>query len=517
MSPRLDADPAAQGRAHPPMAEAQPRSRCAADVPRRVRVASLSIVAILTFAVYWPTLHNGFLPLGFDDGLILDTVAIRTIRWPDLRALLTTFNHAHYVPLTMLSWVFDYQVWGLNPVGYHFGNLLLHTVAAMLVCVFLWPIVPSAGVALVAALIFALHPLQMEAVSVAVQRKTVLSGVLFLLTLIGYQRWRRTRSRSSYAVCVATFLAATLAKPSVVMLPLVLVLYDYAVAEERVRIADKLPFVAIAVVGTGCAIGAHAAVGALSPLHGGTLLTNVLMVSRVTLEYVDALFLPVNLSPIYYYPKDLAYSPLNVLALVLIVAVCGWVTVRRHRYRWSFFCLWWSLLVLFPESNLLPLAQLRADRFLYLVIVAFGLWIALGIHRARQTWSTGWGRMCSRLAAPVLVGVLAALTYRSAGVWHDEVSAWNRVRERHPWCAMAHNMAGQASYDAHDWFGAERSLRESIRLSPQLPEPHLYLAKVYADRGQNALARMEVQRFLELVPGDAEGLRLQTALYTKGS
>src|SRR5262249_57143095 len=128
----------------------------------------------------------------------------------------------------------DGQVWGLNPVGHHLTNVLLHAAAAMLLCIFLLPIAPSARAATLAALIFAAHPLQMEAVSVAVQRKTVLSGALFFLTLIAYQRWCRAGERRWYLASVGAFVLAALAKPAVVTLPLALMLYDYTFRARRI-------------------------------------------------------------------------------------------------------------------------------------------------------------------------------------------------------------------------------------------------------------------------------------------
>jgi hypothetical protein len=99
--------------------------------------AALALLATLTVAVFLPTLRNQFLPFGFDDGLITDTVAIRELSWANLIALATESYHAHYVPLTMLSFAVDYHFWGLNPVGYHLTNVLLHAVAVLLLCRFL--------------------------------------------------------------------------------------------------------------------------------------------------------------------------------------------------------------------------------------------------------------------------------------------------------------------------------------------------------------------------------------------
>ncbi len=113
----------------PPLLACASASRGARLGPR---VVSLALIAIATVATYWPTLRNSFLAIGFDDTIVLDTLAIRQLSWANLRALATDFNQAHYVPLTMFSLAVDYYLWGPNPFGYHLTNVLLHAATSVL-------------------------------------------------------------------------------------------------------------------------------------------------------------------------------------------------------------------------------------------------------------------------------------------------------------------------------------------------------------------------------------------------
>lgn len=462
------------------------------------------MIAALTIGVFWPTVHNEFLPLGFDDSLITDTEAIRGLDWVHMRAMATEFVPAHYVPLTLLSLALDYHWWALDPLGYHLTNVLLHALTAVLVYGFLSRLFRSAAAPLVAALIFALHPVQMEAVTVAIQRKTVLSGALFFVALIGYQRWCESHQRRWYVAALVAFAAAALAKPSVVTLPFVFMLYDYAFVDGRVRLADKLPFIALSVPIMLAAVAAHAQIDALHAPHGGTWLAHLLMVSRVTLEYVTAMVVPLNLSPIYYYPREMAHAPLNFVALAVIACACGAVVWHRRRCPWVFFGLAWFIVVLAPESNLVPLAQLRADRFLYLPVLTVAIAVAVLVERlsARVFVMGSYG----------LIAVLAILTYTSAGVWHDDVRAWRRVVERHPWCGTAVHMLGVAYADAEQPTQAFAAWTEAVRLNPDLADPHLYLARWYVTRGEPEVAGLEVDRYLALAPGNPDGLALRVQL-----
>lgn len=476
------------------------------------RALHIATIVVLTVAVFWPTLQNGFLPLGFDDGLILETPAIRALSWDNLWTLIAEFNRVNYIPVTLLSFALHYAVWGFNALGYHLTNVLLQVAAAVLWYLFVLPLVPSAKTAFLAALIFAVHPVQMEAVSLAVEQKTLLSGVFCLSTLLAYRRWRTGASRRAYAFSLLFFILAALSKAMAVSVAPLLVLYDYVFVSRRVRLWDKLPFFVLALATSAAAVGGHAHEGALVPLHGGSLLAHVLIIARVTLEYVASLFLPLDLSP-YYYPRQLIYAPLNWLALATIVFVCGYVSLHRRRFPWSFFCLWWFVLALLPESNIVPLAQLRADRYLYLPSMGFALWVAIGIEamadrlEARRLW---------RHVIPALrfvpIAAMAVLTYGSAGVWRNDVSAWTRVVERHPWCMVAYEQLGRAYYEQNDYLHAERALLLAVRSPMPMPDAHLYLAKMYAERGFRNQAAAQLSRYRALLPDDPRGLKLQTAL-----
>lgn len=511
------ADPTRPDPAGQPLIGAPVRGSRAGERERWPRLVCMAVIGVTSLLTFSPTLRNSFLPLGFDDGLILYTPAIRALTWENVRSMATEFNRVNYIPVTMLSFALQYAVSGLQPFGYHLVNILLHASVAVLVFVFLSSIAPSRPTALVAALLFAVHPIQMATVSLAVERKTLLSAVFCLLTLIAYQQWKRTGSRRYYAAALATFLLAALSKAMAVSLPPILMLYDYVFVGRPLRWLEKLPFCAIA-VGVSClAVVGHAHQGVLTPPHGGNLLTHALIVSRASLEYVTSLFFPLGLAPVYYYPRSMIYDPLNFLAAALITFVCIYVTIYRRRYPWSFFCLWWFVFMLLPESNVVPLAQLRADRYLYLPALGFALWVAVGLNRlpAGAPVAGRWS-VPLRWIGFALAGALAVVCYNSAGIWRDNVSAWTRVVDRHPWSAVAHAMLGRAYYAEHDDVRAERTLQEALRFDKPPPDAHLYLAKLYAAYGLTEPATAHLQRYLELAPNDPEGRELLAVLAANG-
>lgn len=489
------------------------RARSRDLVARRAELVVAVLVFLAGIATFAPTLDNGFLTLAFDDAIILDTPALHELSARSVRSIATEFVHAHYVPLTFLSLAIDHAFWGLDPRGYHLTNIVLHALTGTLVFWFARRIAPSLFVAAVAALLFTVHPLQLEAVSLAIQRKTLLSGALFFATFLFYQRWVERRRRSDYAAALLIFAAAALAKPIVVCLPALLVLYDVCFVDGRVRLRDKVPFAVIGALAVLAAAAAHAEVGAVHPPHGGSLLSHALIVARATLESTVAVFLPLDLSPIYYYQPGSAYTPLNALALLAIVAAGVFLVVRRRRLPWTFFCFAWLALALLPESNLFPLAQLRADRFLYLPLFGPVLWLAIGIDRLPRVEMSGQPRKLPAIAiAAIVVVILGVFSRSSAGVWHDDVSAWERVVVRHPWSATARMQLGVAHASRGDAKAAELQFLEAVRLRPEMAEPHLRLAQLYLDHSANERAAPQVEKFLELAPDDPRGLELKRRL-----
>jgi len=474
------------------------RANAAAASVARTATA-LILTAVVTVAVFLPTRHNGFLEAGFDDQLITDDPDIPHLDAARAWSLATSFRHANYVPLTMLSFQLQYPLSGFRPAHYHLVNIFLHAATAVLLWLFLRPLVRSVWLATLAALIFAVHPMQLEAVSLAIQRKTLLSGLLLFVALIAYQRWRAHRSRVAYGVSLLAFVSAAAAKPTVVTLPLVLLLYDAVFVGGRPRLLDKLPYFAVAGIFSLAATAASHAVGAIYPPHGGSWVGHVLVAARAMADCCAALVLPVALSPVYYYRAGTQYGPLNVLALAALVLLVGLVTARRRQYPWAFFCVWWFALTILPQSNVFPLAQLRPDRYAYLSLVGFALGVAVALDHLARRLPRRW-RFTSPLGGALYVALLATLTANSIAVWRDDVSAWQRVVARNAWCAVAHMMLGRV-YDARgDVAHAEHAYLDATRVQPSVAEPYLHLARLYAAHGGPDRARDAAQRFLDRAP-----------------
>src|SRR2546428_1342790 len=281
------------------------------------------LIALVTFAAFLPTLNNQFVDWD-DQRNFLDNHHYRGLGWTHLRWMWTT-HLGHYIPLTWMTLGLDYLLWGMNPVGYHLTNLLLHAANAVVFFFVVLRILTRAlsspserGHALAlsagfASLVFAIHPLRVESVAWATERRDVLSGLFYLLTILMSlrAREREERGRGWYWLSVAVFVLALLSKSMVVNLPVVLVILDvyplrrlggavgwWSAPARRVYV-EKIPFVLLAAAASAIALMAQlshdtmVSVVQLSAL--GRLAVSVYGLSF----YLWKTVAPVSLSPLY--------------------------------------------------------------------------------------------------------------------------------------------------------------------------------------------------------------------------
>ena len=193
---------------------------------KRIVIFCLLLVAA-TLVFYNPVVHNQF--TDFDDSVyILRNAPVQSgLSWQTVKWSFTTFHAGYWHPLTWLSHALDCQLFGLNPAGHHYINLLLHAANAVLLFWLLWQATGIAWPSLAVAALFALHPVNVESVAWVAERKNVLSMLFFLLALHAYDRYARTGRRSFYVWVNVLFALGLMAKPQIVTLPFVLLLWDY--------------------------------------------------------------------------------------------------------------------------------------------------------------------------------------------------------------------------------------------------------------------------------------------------
>src|SRR5438876_81531 len=376
-----------------------------------------ALIALVTFAAFLPTLQNQFVNWD-DDENFLDNPHYRGLGWTQLRWMWTTFHLGHYIPLTWMTFGLDYRLWGMNPFGYHLTSLLLHAANAVVfffvvhrILTLALPSPSERGRALAvsagfAALVFAIHPLRVESVAWVTERRDVLSGLFFLLTILVYLRSceRPELGRWWYGLSVALFGCALLSKSMAVSLPVVLLILEvyplrrlggslgWASASARRVYVEKIPFVLLAAAASALALLAQLSSRAMvSVAHLSAL--DRLVVSAYGLSfYLWKTVVPLNLSPLYMLPQTV-----NPAATPFIVSYGGVLAVTAialalRRPRPGLPAAWLAYVVgLRPVVGVAYRGpQVAADRYTYLAALGWAILAGAGLLSCwrRSTSST---------------------------------------------------------------------------------------------------------------------------------
>jgi len=466
--------------------------------------------------VFWPALGHQF--LDWDDALnLVDNPEFRGLGWRNLRWMFTTTLAGHWIPVTWLSFGLDHRLWGMNPLGYHLTNVLLHTAAAVvfyLVGLRLLRAATGAGEgalrlgALAAALVFAIHPLRVESVAWATERRDVLSGLWFLLAILLYlkaagpdgapRRWWLAGSLVCYGL-------AAMSKAIVMTLPVVLIVLDvYPLGRLPTRWreltaratrsvwAEKIPYAA---VGLATAVIANHAVRAYGDMIASLPLENRVAVALYGLAfYVWKTAIPVLISPMYQMSSHLDPWDGRMLAsaagVIALSAVLVWL-----RRRWpAGLAVWICYVVLVaPVSGIIQSGpQLVAARYSYLSCLGLALLVGGAVCRLAPLAAVrGPSRRWARSGLAVVVGgtvALGALSWRQTWIWRDSETLWSYAVSMEPASPLAHGNLAFAYLSQGRLPEAEREIRIAVRLAPEWELGQQNLAVVLARQGRFAEA-----------------------------
>src|SRR5262249_24258293 len=409
------------------------------------------------------------------------------------------FYAANWSPLTAISIAIDNALYGADPTGPLVTNAILHAIAALLLYFALRQLALGTAVSAFAAAVFAVHPLNVESVAWAAQRKDVLSGVGFCAALLAYARYRKRPHLARYAALLAASAASLLAKPAAVTLPFALLLLDFwplrrTRAEARTALSEKLPIFALAAFVSAMTVAAQTGVGADASVRLPLFYRALNAGQSYAVYALDALW-PSGLAVFYpYHPAELAGAVAIAAwaALALVSALAGRVAAATPHLFVGWF---WFLGTLVPMIGLVQVgSQARADRYMYLPLI--GLALAVG-WEARELAARRPALRRPLVGAGVAaVLALAFAAHRQVGYWRDSAALFAHAVAGTRDNAIAHGAPGNAYRERGDLAGAERELAEALRIRPDSGDARSDLALVRLDQGRIAEARAELARAL---------------------
>jgi protein O-mannosyl-transferase len=468
----------------------------------------LLLVAVIA-AAYLPLVHNLF--LNYDDpGYITRNEAIRSGLTPGsfIWAFTATIE-SNWHPLTWISHALDVTISGFNPAGHHIMSLLIHCISTLLLFSLMRRMTSDDWKSAFVAAVFALHPLHVESVAWAAERKDVLAGLFLVLTLLAYEMYSAGQKWKWYAAAIVFYCLGLMSKPSIVPLPLVLFLVDYwspglkpagdkpalpggkmRILFSRKNLLPKMPFMILAAASAVVTVWVQSQ-GGLTALPSsvtfGVRCANAIHSYTV---YLGKIFFPDSLAVFYPYP--VAGIPLFVtgaeIALLLVITIVVWRL--RFRAPYLIFGWLWYLISLVPEIGLLQVGlQAMADRYTYVPIIGIAVMLAWGIPDLLRRFDIS--PKLAAIGAALAVLLMVIVTRDVVPYWRDSITLFSHAIAVTKDNDVAETNLGAAYADSGRYAEAITHLRIAARLKPDEILIRSDLARSLALNGENDEALRE--------------------------
>ena len=537
LSPALEAQENCEGPAFllksSPTTKSRPRSGA-----RRVRKQSAKdvwrinwtlllglLLAVATVVLYYPVHTHPF--ANFDDGpYVYANPHVRaglswdTVKWAFTSFASVTPDVPDWHPLTWLSHALDTQAFGPDPAGPHYDNLFLHVLNVVLLFWVLQRATGSTGRSAMVAALFAVHPINVESVAWISERKNLLSMAFFLLALAAY-RWYARKPRVGRYLAVAAFFALGLmAKPQVVTLPFVLLLWDYwplqrvfpaglGTSLERPPdtvfpqrsfvwlVLEKLPLFVLAATSSVITMKSQLAIGSIDKHLSLTIRLGNAIVSYV--RYLGKAFWPSHLALFYPHPGNSLAAWQVFAAFVVLLAVSGLV-IAAGRRRYPLVGWLWFLGTLVPMIGLVQINhQAMADRYAYLSFVGLFILVCWGVADLvkQRDISPVW----LRGASMAVLLLLAAVTYRQIGFWGDNLTLWSHALEVTRGNYLAENIVGSTLMDQGYPDAALPHFQNATEMNPSDPSAYMSIGAYDQQHGKLRQAIEQYQKAITLTDG----------------
>ena len=490
--------------------------------PRRGWLAT-AIIIFLTLIIYFNSFKNDF--VNWDDpGLIIKNKKIRSLDWQNILEIFTPKKSSTFQPIRVLSYAIDYRIWKFNSIGYHITNLLLYILTCIMVFFSLYMLsthlrkgISGAShqrVAFFGSLLFAAHPVHVEAVTWLSARKEVLHGFFFFLAFYFYLKGREEETRRKIillSLVLSAFLLAVLSKPSAVVFPAVLLIYEMTSKKDRwIDFVKRYWFfillsIFISLIFLTILIEVMLGAGGIKPYRGGTFFNNLLASFYIFINNIKLLAFTVNYSAAYtirvFYSVFCLQSLLVIGITFLLFGLSIWSLKKTKVFFFSFFFFFVTLL---PYLNIVPISTLLADRYLFVPSFSFCFLLGLGFDKfyslAAKRFSDGFFKLLSVVIFLFLLGGYSFLTMQQNKVWENSYTLWSDAVEKYPESNEANALMGVVYMDLGMDEQAAEYLEKAVQILPIDYESRNNLGIVYERLNMPEKALIELLTAIALKP-----------------
>ena len=479
----------------------------------------------LVWLVFGQTIHFPFINYDDDDYVytnpqIINGLSLKSIRW--------VFTHSHvenWSPLTSISHMLDCQVYGLHPGGHHLTNVLLHAITVVLLFFVLKLMTGAIWRSAFVAAAFAIHPLRVESVAWISERKDVLSGVFFMLTLLAYIRYtQKPPSIFRYLLVAATLALGLMSKPTLVTVPFVLLLLDWWPLHRLQKSEDhelqsrtlqflfleKIPLLLLAAAASFATWHAQIKNDSIAPFYriGNAAVSYVI--------YLRQMFWPAGLTVLYPHPGSTILLWQVGLSLLLLAIITIAAFVGRKTHPWLLVGWLWYLGMLVPMIGLVQVGlQAHADRHTYLPQIGLALALTWTVADLCPPWHNRRLILGSAMALAIIA--LASLAFIQTTRWQNSETLWTYTIAHTPPNGVAETKLGNILERKGQFNEAAAHYLIALGIDPDDALAHNNLALVLQKEGRLDEAITHYQSALKLNPGFADaGFNLGNALRMQG-
>jgi len=472
-------------------------------------------ILILAAIVFSNTLDNDFI-MGWDDEeQVVNNQDIKELSWDNTKTIFKIFYVGMYQPLTTLTYALNYKISGMDAKVFHATNLFLHLINIVLVFLLFYRLTARADIPLIISALFAVHPMNVESIAWVSTRSNLLYALFYLLSLIAYLRFLKSKKVLFIGLTLLFFIFSLLSKASALSLPFVLILFDlYQSRKFDLRnIIEKILFISISLIAFYIAYQARLEVshiGSLSDTFG--IFDRMILIAYSFVFYLFQLFLPIQLSPIHYYPVisipgpnaglGISYYLASMVFLIILVYAIYLlrIAIVKNNFKNSIlFGLGFFVLSILPTIHFIPIGlQIVAERYAY--IPYLGLFFIIAVYLTKFYHSEK-AKKIAKYLYPVFGMIILWFSFLSKAQiskWKNCDTLMSDVIQQNPKAWHAYLVRGDGFYLNNEYDKALSDYGKALSINPNYFSIYVNRADVYAKRKEYQKALSDLNMAIKL-------------------
>ncbi|OGW28375.1 MAG: hypothetical protein A2X59_02540, partial [Nitrospirae bacterium GWC2_42_7] len=454
-------------------------------------------ILLISILVYSNSINNGFV---WDDrGTIVSNTSITSIK--NIPSFFTTDqwkitgnpSSSYYRPLANTFWTLEFQLWGNGPLGYHITSIILHAFLSLILYLLCFNITGSSTSAFFASLIFSVHPVHTENVAWTTGVSSIVCAILITASLLLYMRFSEKRSKVSLTISLICFLFAVFSYEYALMLPFILIAYEFLIVRRKIRIKILMPYLLIVLF----YLAARKMVISAGITYDTPLFSRILTSFVIHAKYLQSFFLPFPVKVLYdIQPPPSIFNIQVITSIFVLTAVWILMFLLYNKDKKALFAVLWFFVFLLPVANIIVIVKPQMMSLRYLYIPSMGLSILSGIYLEKISSKL-------KMVPFIIILVLSVITLNQNKYWQDDITLYRKMVVDSPSSSLARNNLGVAYLEANRLPDALKEFQIAAESNPKNRFALFNLGDTYRALNRTDEAVFYLRKALEIDPKDS--------------